>query len=195
MCCSRVGRKRVCDGCGGGWAGLQDIFMTYKLNDFKETFLRSSIHQALMNSSKGRNANAESGMGNETDGWRERMRERSGEGENYHRCDEWGWWQKPSGDHSVTETGFCGPNFIIMIQSHQHTPSDNSTAGLSSRKHQLNWSGFSGLSQIERGLCSIQALDACRGFLFVLWQIWHAACHSSADICFVKDTGNYDPVV
>ncbi|CAB1446659.1 unnamed protein product [Pleuronectes platessa] len=41
-----------------------------------------------------------------------------------------GWWQEPSGDHSVTETGFCGPNFIIMTQSHQHTPSDESAAEL-----------------------------------------------------------------
>lgn len=37
-----------------------------------------------------------------------------------------------------------------MTQSHQHTPSDKSTAELGSRKDQLNWSGFSGLSQIER---------------------------------------------
>lgn len=124
--------------------------MTHKLNDFKETFLHSSIHQALMNSWKGRNANAGTANGK----WdrrmeRQRTRERREEGENYHCCDEWGWWQKPWGDHSVTETGFCGPNFIIMTQSHQHTPSDKSTAELS-RKDQLNWSGFSGLSQIER---------------------------------------------
>lgn len=61
-----------------------------------------------------------------------------------------GGGRRPAGDHSVTETGFCGPNFIIMTQSHQHTPTDKSTGELSSRKEQLNWSGFSGLSQIER---------------------------------------------
>lgn len=37
-----------------------------------------------------------------------------------------------------------------MTQSHQHTPSDKSRAELGSRKDQLNWLGFSGLSQIER---------------------------------------------
>lgn len=50
-----------------------------------------------------------------------------------------------------------------MTQSHQHTPSDKSTAELGYRKDQLNWSGFSGLSQIERGwLGSTLALEACQ---------------------------------
>lgn len=111
--------------------------MTHKPNDFKEnlffSLLHSSIHQALMNSWEGRNANAAIGTwgGNESDGW-------SGWGvagaENYHRGDEWELWQEPAGRHSVTETGSCGPsNFITMTQSHQHTPLDesvNTTGGL-----------------------------------------------------------------
>lgn len=99
----------------------------------------------------------------ETDGERECVRERGKkERGNHHRRDEWGWWQKPSGDHSVTETGFCGPNFIIMTQSHQHTPSDKSTAEFSSRNDQLNWSGFSGLSQIERMTRSCSGFRSCQ---------------------------------
>lgn len=62
----------------------------------------------------------------ETDGAREGAEEKKGKKENHHGCDEWRLWHKPSGDRSVTETGFCGPNFIIMTQSHQHTASDQS---------------------------------------------------------------------
>lgn len=35
-----------------------------------------------------------------------------------------GGGRNPCGDHSVTDTGFSGPNFIIMTHTHQHTPSD-----------------------------------------------------------------------
>lgn len=164
--------------------------MTHKLNDFKGTFLLGSIHQVLMNSWEGTNANANVGTGNgkwerqmERRRTRERERGKKRKRENYHRCDEWGWWQKPSGDHSVTETGFCGPNFIIMTQSHQHTPSDKSTAELGSRKDQLNWLGFSGLSQIERMArfysgfrrlsrlpgCSLENLTHCMSGLYWYW--------------------------
>lgn len=38
MTCIRNRVAAVYDGCGGGWAGVQEIFMTHKLNDFKETF-------------------------------------------------------------------------------------------------------------------------------------------------------------
>lgn len=122
--------------------------MIHKLNDFKETFLHCNIHQVLMKSWKGRNANAGSGN-RKWDRLMETQRTGVGWGGYYHRCDEWGWWQQPWGDHSVTQTGFCAPNFIIMTQSHQQTPSDKSRAEFS-QKDQLNWLGFSGLSQMER---------------------------------------------
>lgn len=46
-----------------------------------------------------------------------------------------------SGDHSVTETALCGPNFIIMTQSYQHTPPDKSTAELRWRADQSGPAG------------------------------------------------------
>lgn len=76
--------------------GLQDIFMTPKLNDFKETFSHSSIHQALMNSWKSKMQMQGLGMENETDRLERQNERKEGAGRNLSLFfDEWGWSQKP----------------------------------------------------------------------------------------------------
>lgn len=73
-----------------GWARLQDIFMTHKLNDFKETFSRGGIHQALMNSWKGGNANVASGNGK----WVRRMERQEERAEGGGRKLSSRWWMR-----------------------------------------------------------------------------------------------------
>lgn len=123
------------------------------------------------------------------------MRQTEGETENegrergsYHRFDEWEWWQKPSGNHSVTETALCGPDFIIMTQSHQHTPTDKSTAELGWKTDQsgpvgLQWcvtdadrvcsdSLWLILQKIEMHLCKSVQETAVTSRITLIFDVW-----------------------
>lgn len=134
--------------------------MTHKPNDFKENrfsffFLHSSIHQALMNSWEGRNANAVSGTwgGNESDRW-------SGWGWRLQKAiiavmNESGGRSPQAVTQSLRQDPVAPPNFITMTQSHQHTPSDgsaNTTGGLEQDLAKQVW--------VQRGL---QPLELRRG--------------------------------
>lgn len=135
-----TGRKLVRDGCGD-W-----LFMTPTLNDSTGTFLLiKELHSSDINEQqKGEKCKWGDWETSQTDGETEKGERQGG---NYHHFDEWGLWQRPAGDRSVTETGFCGPNFIIMTQSHQHSAPDKTRAETNSGKDHLKWSVFTGLSQ------------------------------------------------
>lgn len=130
-------KRIVRDGCGD-W-----LFMTPTLNDSMGTFLLSSIHQTLMISWKGRNANEGTGK------WvrrTEKQKRERGRKETIIILMNEGCGRGPR-VIAQSETGFCAPNFIIMTQSHQHCAPDKTRAETNSRKDHLKWPVLTGLSQ------------------------------------------------